>query len=75
MYGNIGSRTRLDFTVFGPAINMAWRLETLTKQLGRTLLLSRAFADFVKSDLDPERVDEYPVGGFNDRVELFAYHG
>jgi adenylate cyclase len=45
------------------------------KQLGRTVLLSRAFADFVKSDFDLERVGEYPVRGFNDPIELFAYHG
>jgi adenylate cyclase len=75
MYGNIGSRSRLDFTVIGPAANMASRLEALTKQLERKVLLSRAFADLVAGEFDLERVGEYPVRGFSDPIELFAYHG
>jgi adenylate cyclase len=33
LYGNIGSDTRLDFTVIGPAVNLTARIESMCRQL------------------------------------------
>lgn len=44
MFGNIGASARLDFTVIGPAVNHAARLEKLCAQLDRPIILSQALA-------------------------------
>lgn len=44
MYGNIGAADRLDFTVIGPAVNLAARIEGLCRPLRQRVLMSDAFA-------------------------------
>lgn len=43
MYGNVGTSARLDFTLIGPAVNEAARLENLCASLDRNLIASRSF--------------------------------
>jgi adenylate cyclase len=73
MYGNIGTATRLDFTVIGPAVNVAARLQTLTKELRRQVLLSAPFAmmcgcsaEFLTS------LGRYPLRGVDEPLEVFG---
>jgi adenylate cyclase len=44
VYGNIGTARRLDFTVVGPAVNEVSRMEALSKELDREVLLSQSIA-------------------------------
>jgi len=71
MYGNIGSRTRLDFTVIGRAVNIAARLETLTKQLSRSVLMSSDFITAVPS-MQVEVLGTYSLKGLESPLDVYA---
>jgi adenylate cyclase len=45
MYGNIGIRERIEFTVIGKAANEAARIEAKCKELDETILVSDSFAE------------------------------
>jgi adenylate cyclase len=73
MYGNIGSDTRLDFTVIGPAVNLTARIESMCRQLGRSLLLS---SDFVAAgDIAAVSLGSHPLKGIAANQEIFAPAG
>ena len=70
LYGNIGSKNRLDFTCIGPAINLAARIERLTSKLGRTILASDEFARQCPSEF--VAVGEFDLPGFATTRNVFG---
>src|SRR5437660_5347695 len=70
MYGNIGSDTRLDFTVIGPAVNLTARIESMCRQLGRQLLLSAEFVE--ASKIEAQSLGVFSLKGGGADQEIFA---
>lgn len=71
IYGNVGTESRLDFTATGAAVGMAARAETLTRDLGLTLLATEDFAAICPDcaqDLGP-----HELRGFDKPVMLHTY--
>ena len=52
--GKIGTEDQVKVTVFGPVVNLASRLESLTRQLHVPILMDEATADRIRDTLGPE---------------------
>jgi adenylate cyclase len=71
LYGNIGAPSRLDFTVIGPAVNEATRIEALTKRLERPILMSDAFAAHCSAP-GLLALGFHPLKGVGEPAEVFT---
>jgi adenylate cyclase len=69
LYGNIGTPTRIEFTVIGAAANEAARIEALCKTLRAPLVLSRPVAEHVPGC---RSLGEHRLRGVGAPVELFT---
>jgi adenylate cyclase len=70
-YGNIGSGTRLDFTVIGRDVNLVSRIQSVCALSGRSPLMSKRFAELLAAP-HCESIGRHELKGFGEPVELFA---
>ena len=71
VYGNIGSLDRLDFTVVGPTVNYASRLEGIAKALDRRAVCSHIVASALPSAM-VKSLGPQMLKGFDDPQEVFG---
>lgn len=69
--GNMGSSLRFDYTAIGDPVNLASRLEGLTKSFGTPLLIGSATAREL-SDPDIIRLGRAPIKGRTEEEDVFA---
>jgi adenylate cyclase len=72
MFGNVGTDANQSFTVVGDCVNVAFRLEALTKEKGTAVIVSNGIVESATSDYQFNNLGEAVVKGRKEPISIWS---